>query len=211
MSYVKFDEENELYCEVSGRSPRPLLPARFRDIVIQTMHSFDHGSISECLRRISDEYYWPNLKNDVKHFVKTCDGCRVAKPAKSIQSHSGKFPLPAKRFADLSCDVVGPLPKSNGYSYLFTCVDRVTKWAEAIPLTEASSEACADALLHGWIQRFGCPHSISSDQGNTFIASLWQSLQKTLDVQVKFSPLYSPQSNGLIERQHRANDNIIYI
>ena len=104
---------------------------------------------------------------------------------------------------DLSCDIVGPLPKSNGFSYLFSIVDRVTRWAECIPLVAATADACAEAFIYGWAQRFGLPHAMSSDQGNTFVANLWKNLQKTLDVEVKFSPLYSPQSNGLIERQHR--------
>ena len=104
---------------------------------------------------------------------------------------------------DLSCDIVGPLPKSNGYSYIFTIVDRVTRWVECQPLIEANSDSCAEAFINVWAQRYGLPHSISSDQGNTFCANLWKSLQKSLDVEIKFSPLFSHQSNGLIERQHK--------
>ena len=203
MQMVKFDEDNEIYCEVSGPRPRPLLPVKFRQTIIQTMHHVDHAQIAETNRRISAEYYWPGMRTEIKNFVKSCDGCQSAKSSKSVQGHSGSFPLPNKRFMDLSCDVIGPLPKSNGHEYIFSIVDRVSRWCECIPMVQATSDSCAEAFIHGWAQRFGLPRSMSSDQGNTFIANLWRSLQKTLQVEIKFSPLFSPQSNGLIERQHK--------
>ena len=115
----------------------------------------------------------------------------------------GHFKTPQKRFSDLTCDVIGPLVESDGYKYIFSCIDRVSHWTEAIPMTSSSSEECAKALIGGWIQRFGVPHSINSDNGNTFCANLWKNVQNTLNVKVKFSPLYRPQCQGIIERQHR--------
>ena len=37
-------------------------------------------------------------------------------------------------------DIVGSLPPSKGYSYLFTCVDRYTRWPEAVPMVDTTPE-----------------------------------------------------------------------
>ena len=204
MQEVKFSDEVTLLCEVSGLKPRPLLPLEFREKVIQTFHHLDHRSKKEVRRRTANVYYWPKMAKDINKFCKTCHGCQSVKTHQAMQPGIGKFPMSDRRFGDLSCDVVGPLIESHGYKFLFTIIDGVTKWTEAIPMSEATSMSCADAFINGWVTRFGVPSTISSDNGQTFIADLWRELQKSLDVEVKFSPLYRPQANGLIERQHRA-------
>ena len=61
------------------------------------------------------------------------------------------FTPPDCRFDSIHVDIVGPLPPSKGYTYLFTCIDRHTRWLEAIPMVDATADSCASALLTGWI------------------------------------------------------------
>ncbi len=42
--------------------------------------------------------------------------------------------VPRRPFAHVHVDLVGPLPRSAGYSYLLTVLDKTTRWPEAIPL-----------------------------------------------------------------------------
>jgi hypothetical protein len=41
---------------------------------------------------------------------------------------------------------VGPLQYSNNFNYIFTIINRSSKWMEAIPLSETTAAACAKAL-----------------------------------------------------------------
>ena len=108
----------------------------------------------------------------------------------------GKFPVPDKRFQDIHLDVVRPLSKSRGYRYMLTILD------EAIPMIEATSEACCHAFLHAWVARYGLPMSATSDNGNSFIAKLWKDLNSTLNIKEVFVPFYHQATNGIVERAH---------
>jgi hypothetical protein len=98
----------------------------------------------------------------------------------------------------------GPLPASaEGHTHLFTVMDRSTRWAEAILLCSTSTASCADALISGWVSRFGIPEQVTSDRGRQFCSSVWDTLTHQLGVKMRFTTPYHPQSNGLVERFHR--------
>ena len=113
------------------------------------------------------------------------------------------FKVPARKFQYIHVDLVGPLSLSHGYTYIFTIVDRFLRWVEAFPLTESTAQACGEALIHGWVARFGVPGDISSDRGAQFTSDLWAAMANCLGTTLHHTTAYNPQSNGLVERFHR--------
>ena len=87
--------------------------------------------------------------------------------------------------------------------YLFTIIDRFTRWPEAIPMAEATAESCARALLAHHIANFGVPTDISSDREAQFTSELWTALNKLLGARPHYTTSYHPQANGIIEHFHR--------
>lgn len=61
----------------------------------------------------------------------------------------------------------------------------------------------AQALVTGWISRFGVPKRITSDQGRQFESTLFAELLRTFGITHLRTTPYHPQSNGIIERWHR--------
>jgi hypothetical protein len=139
----------------------------------------------------------------VSALIKNCIQCQKAKIHRHVILQAAHIPVPVRRFSHIHVDLVGPLPRSSGFSYLFTVIDRTTRWPEAIPLVSTTAADCAAALLQGWIQRFGVPDIITSDRGPQFTSSLWASLCSLLSISHTQTTAYHPQSNGLVERFHR--------
>ena len=95
------------------------------------------------------------------------------------------------------------------YRYLLTYVDRFTRWIEAIPMSTITTEEVAEALVNGWISRFGVPLEIITDRGHQFESDLFNKLLKLCGFLRLSTTSYHPQSNGMIERQHRTLKQMI--
>ena len=111
------------------------------------------------------------------------------------------FEVPLSRFEHVNVDIVGPLPASQGFQYLFTIVDRYTRWPEAIPITDTGTETCARALLFSWIAIFGVPLHLTSDRGAQFTSEIWNVAH--LGIKSHHTTACNPQAYGLVECLHR--------
>ena len=192
-----------LLCDTSTGSQRPLVPLQWRRVVFESLHNLSHPGIRATQKLITSRFVWPGINADVRRWTRSCLHCQRSK----VQTHSttpiSKFRTPDKRFDCVHVDIVGPLPPSKGYSYLLTCVDRYTRWPEAIPISSITAEDAARALLQGWISRFGVPSTIVTDRGRQFESHLWRHLMTLLGTRRARTTSYHPQSNGMVERFHR--------
>jgi hypothetical protein len=193
----------EVLGDVSTGVFRPLLPARFRAAAVLSLHNIHHPGVRASRHLVCSSFCWPKMGSLVSALVRNCIQCQKSKVHRHVSLQAAHIPVPVRRFSHIHVDLVGPLPRSSGFSYLFTVVDRTTRWPEAVPLTSVTAADCAAALLQGWIQRFGVPDIITSDRGPQFTSSLWASLCSLLSISHTQTTAYHPQSNSLVERFHR--------
>ena len=115
----------------------------------------------------------------------------------------------ATRFIISALIFMGPLALSNGNQHILLIGDHFSKWYEAIPLPEQTAPTTATALFENWICRFGCPHSIHSDQVRNFESRLFKSLNQALQVDKTRTTAFRPQSNAHVERMNRTLQSML--
>ena len=80
------------------------------------------------LELIKQNYWWPELKEDIKKYIQGCFKCQQNKVLH--QKKLGElYPLeiPQGPWQEISIDIIGPLPRSNGIDAIVVIVDRFTK------------------------------------------------------------------------------------
>ena len=158
-----------------------------------------HFGFNETFRAISMKYFWPNMGDDIKAYIKSCDTCqRRQRPMKTEPLHSLKVGQPFDR---LGMDIVGPLPLTkNGNQYIVVATEYLTKWPEARALPDAKATSVVSFFYEDIICRHGCPRELLMDQGTHFVNALLDALCNRLGVKHRLSTAYHSQTNGLVER-----------
>ncbi|KAI3457130.1 hypothetical protein Pfo_013793 [Paulownia fortunei] len=113
-------------------------------------------------------YFWPSLKKDVQHLVRTCEKWQkhaslIHKPAEELKVMSSPC-----SFSKWGIDIVGPFPLAIGQrKFLIVAVDYFNKWIEAEPV---------------WV-----PRDLISDNGTQFQGKKIQSWCAEMKIKQHFT------------------------
>lgn len=112
------------------------------------------------------------MKKDIKKFVEECAVYQQNKSsALSAASLLQHLPIPELIWDDILMDFVERLPKLGGYDSLLVVVDRLSKYAQFLPLKHPFTAAAAAAIFVKEVIRLhGMPRSVISDRDKVFLS-----------------------------------------
>ena len=150
----------------------------------------------------------PGRKTQIR-FCKRCEPCNEYHRGKL--RHTGPLQpiIAGASYERWYIDLTGPHPRSErGHTYILTCVDAFTKWAEAFPLRSKEAEPVAKVLVEQVFCRFGSPVSLLSDQGKEVDGNVMRHVCRMLGIDKLRTSPYKPSTNQ-VERLHRSINAIL--
>ena len=191
------------------RHPQFVVPEHFRKKALQGCHAdAGHQGQNRTLSLLQERFWWPNMTNDCREAVKSCQRCAAA------DGHQDKAPLcPIQATHPMELvhiDVVGiekqPDAIKSGTAKVLVVTDHFTRFTQAFLIENEQAATIAGTLWAGFLSYFGAPARLISDQGRNFEGKIIAELCKLLGVEKVRTTPYHPQGNGQVER---ANQTLI--
>ena len=194
--------------------PRLVVPRAYVTPLIQLFHDTafgGHFGIKRTLRKIAVNYHWSSLAVDVTSHVNACPACQAEKTQRRQRAiPAGLIEQPKYPFDLISIDFIGPLTRSEDFSYVLMIIDHFSHFAVAVPTKNCTAETVVTVLLDEVFYRYGTPTRLLSDRGSAFHSKLCREINAQLRVKQLFTSAYHPQANGMVERLNSTVKDILY-
>ncbi|KAJ1206276.1 hypothetical protein NDU88_001685 [Pleurodeles waltl] len=217
-THLIYWEDGPLYSEPKvpepGSARMLVVPQCFRAFLLGLAHDVPlagHLGQDKTYKRLVSHFYWPLMHKQSAAYCRSCQTCQASgKSGGKCKAPLQPLPVVSTPFERVGIDIVGPLdPKTAmGNRFILVLVDHATRYPEAIPLRTVTAPVVRRALM-GVFTRMGFPKEVVSDRGTNFISTYMKSLWKVCGVTYKFTTLYHPQSNGLVETFNRTLKGMI--
>jgi hypothetical protein len=176
--------------------------------ILKEMHECPvggHEGVQRTYERLKLYVTWPGMFRDVEEYIKNCEICQKNKftgpYTKAPFQETDTQSVPWNK---IYLDVVGPLNTTeDGYKYILTCQDNLSKYLIAIPMQTQTTEEIALLFLRHIVLVYGIPQIVVTDQGSQFMSDVFKRLCKLLKVDKINTSAYHPESNGALERAHK--------
>ncbi len=159
---------------------------------------------------LSRRFYWPGLSQEVRRFVRNCDGCGSKKPWRERKWGLLKpLPVPERIWRDISIDFITELPLSNGSTNCMVITDRLGKGVIFEDLPDIETETVAERFIRCFYRYHGLPDAIVSDRGGQFVGHLWRRICRLAGINQRLSSSYHPETDGATERMNQTLEEYI--
>ncbi|GJS22741.1 putative reverse transcriptase domain-containing protein [Tanacetum coccineum] len=188
-----------------GRSWLPCY-GDLRSVIMHESHKskyYIHPGSEKMYQDMKKLYWWPNMKADISTYVSKC--LTYARVKVEHQRPLGLLvqpEIPEWKWNNITMDFITKLPKSSqGFDTIWVIMDRLTKSAHFLPITENDPlDKLARLYLNRIVARHGIPASIICDRDGRFTSNFWRSFQKALGTDISMSTTYHPETDGQSER-----------
>ena len=173
-----------------------------RQYLISLSHGSTHLGWKSTYATLRELFWWPEVKGDVKRFVKDCGDCiqlrkEASQPIEDVQVQ--RLPV-ANCFAHVYVDHFhGSENFSN--NICLTIRDHFSGYVMFVAVDDETAQNAVNALLR-WVGLFGTPRSITSDLGSGFDSAVWRGMCDALRINPSYTSVRNPRANRA-ERPHR--------
>jgi hypothetical protein len=186
-----------------------VVPQDARATVLEELHDAPysgHRGVTKTVELVTKSYWWPKMRADIQHHVRTCNTCQFTK-SKSVKpgGQLQPLPIPEDRWESIAMDFITDLPCTpSGKDAILVFVDRLTRMVLFAPCTKDIDALGTAKLLRTYVFcNHGLPRSIVSDRDPRFTSKVWQELMRLLGTRLDMSSAFHPQTDGLTERYNR--------
>jgi hypothetical protein len=162
---------------------------------------FAHPGQNKVIKMLEREYYWPQLKQSVRRYIRNCHECRRNKiPRDKTPGLLHPLPVPGEVWEHIVVDGK-TMPKDRfGYDYVWGFVCKLSRLLATLPGKKTDTAEILATRYYRYLYRFlGLPTIWISDNAGPFVSAFLAKLNELTGTKHRHSSAYHPQTQGAIE------------
>lgn len=180
--------------------------------VIENHHDhplYCHPGVTATYALLRPLYFWPHMQKEIAEYIHNCETCARTKVAGRTKVPPLKARISENKFHTWFVDLMGPYtPSHRGNKYLIVTSDLCSKWVEAKPVRQASTQAILAFLENEVFTRFGYPAVLVTDNGAQFRSNEWTQACQNWGTRHYTTAVYSPRQNQVERRNQSIKDKL---
>jgi hypothetical protein len=207
--------------ELIVKGDKIVLPKNLQRRAVEWHHDvLMHPGETRTELTIGQHFYWPRMRQTIKHVCGRCESCQMTKKRTKKLGH-----LPPKEpemipWQTVCVDLIGPHrvgkpgTKKNPNPYetelhCMTMIDPATGWFEIVQIPERTADVAANLFELTWLNRYPRPQKVILDRGREFKAEFQQMLKDDYGITKRVITTRNPQANAMVERAHQTFGNML--
>jgi Integrase zinc binding domain/Integrase core domain len=169
-----------------------IVPVDKRMQVIEKAHDpllAGHYAARKILQKISQIFWWPNMKRQIQAYVNSCIECQRRRRI----TCNDRVPIaaivrPGTAFETIHIDVIEKIepPSTKNEHWILCVIDVYSRLAECFPLKTLTAKETCDKLIEMFM-KYGIPISVVSDNATNMVSGLTKELYKRLGVELRLT------------------------
>ena len=165
-------------------------------VLEQAHEKLGHKGVQAVFELLRHRFYWPHLRADVHHHVRSCHECQIRSVKRMETPLNVSTPLAL--FQKVYVDVMH-MHEARGYNYIVAARDDLSGASEVRALRAATSKELARFFSEQLIFRYGTPVKVITDNGPETKAAFKQLMERLGIPHISFTP-YNHHTNGVVEQ-----------
>lgn len=191
-----------------------IAPENAKKVLEKTHSLLGHPGRKTLKRTVSKYLKIPNICKLTAKIRRDCPKCQrfTLRPA-NYGELKGNLQTD-NPFEHVSTDILGPIPTdyfpgkhTHKKFWVMTMVDRCTRWTCLYGIYDISPKTIIKCL-EKWIETYGPPKTVLSDQGRQYMATEFKEALLAYEITHSVCSAYNPTGNGISER---LNPTIIFV
>ncbi len=179
-------------------------PGELRKDALRLIHEKESGHLGhhKTVIKCEDYFYWPNLRNDVKNYVKSCVSYQQLKTSRGLQQQWQELPPVNQPMEGVSIDITHMGSATTSHRYVLTVLDHFSRFVNFYPKSTRTAESVV-SKLDVVTESYGNPRVLLTDNAREFCSVVLRNWCRENGVKLVHCTPYHPQGNSVCERMHR--------
>ncbi|MGL5707545.1 MAG: reverse transcriptase domain-containing protein [Aeromonas sp.] len=211
---VKIENESRQYKNFNGikiaidNKGRVLIPKSEARSFLENLHKkLIHPGEKLLYLSVKGKFNIPTISKNIKSICRSCEICNKSKHLNNKYGFISGEISAEKRNELVSTDILGPI-KTRHFTinmkepmfYILTMTDVYSRWTEVAIMRNIKSKSLVKIIKSQWIDRYGPPSKILSDQGRQYISTNFKKMMDKHHITHIVTTPHNPTGNSISER-----------